>query len=544
MSFNLGKYIKGSAKDAFSRMSEDVSNQVRDAAINSVTKTFAGALKKIGFSNSITSTLTSRLSDAAQAELAERFFNKANPEINRIPAANGEGVKQNRYKIKSETSTEFSRKVGQSLKGDKDKPWLAYPVERGYYYTKIEFFDYKRPNAHNNAYTDYIDTIYLPLPAGSNLTERTGLKVTSQDLGVGGAVGDMFAKGEKMDSGDVIGAGAPAVERVVQKLGNAAIDGAGDAVKSFLQMAFAYTTNPHTAVMFQGVDLRQHQFAWRLSPETPDESVTAQKIANKLRFNSLPVFFGDTTALFSYPMICKVSFMAGSPGTISGSPECEDKTEILYKTKFCMIREVNINYAPNGVPSFFAGTNAPTSMEIGIQLQEIEYFTAESYRDPDQYGLDLIRRTRSAEKELGEVAKIFDDEAPPPPEEKKTDVSNPLNGPMVKSDFEKWQLEAPEGSTGPPLIIKTPDGRTETVTVVRTPPGKKSIDISYLGPNNVIVRKNLSLEGRGYYAQVDTREDATGKSLGRRILQSKLYPNTDEGRAELVSAMISHGYVK
>lgn len=537
MGFNLEKYIKGSAKDAFSRMSEDVSNQFRDAAINSVTKTFSSALKKVGFSNSVTSTLTSKLSDAAQAELAEKFFNKANPEINRIPAANGEGVRQNRYTMKAETSTEFSRKAGKSLRGDKDKPWLAYPAERGYYYTKIEFFDYKRPNAHDNAYTDYIDTIYLPLPAGSNLTERQGIKVTATDLGVGGAVGDMFATGN-MDSGDVAGVAQTAVERIVQKVGNAAIDGGGDAVKNFLQMAFAYAPNPHTAVMFQGVDLRQHQFNWRLSPETPDESLRAKQIADKLRFNSLPVFFGDTTALFSYPLICKVSFMAGSPAG-------KDRTEILYTTKFCMIRDVSINYAPNGVPSFFAGTNAPTSMEIGIQLQEIEYFTAESYADAEQKGTDLERRLRPV-SELNPLADYFESQETKPtePEPKVPDFSKATNGAMVKSDFQWWLDNGSEGGVGPKIKIQRGDGSYQEVNAYKnanTQTTKTGLD------PNVHGSKELPLQGVGYYAEVRT-VDKDGKPLnsGKILILSdnKLYPDTKEGRAAFMKSMTEASFVK
>ena len=56
-----------------------------------------------------------------------------------------------------------------------------------------------------------------------------------------------------------------------------------------------------------------------------------------------------------------------------------DMKEILYKFKPCMISSVNVNYAPNGIPSFFAGTKYPTAIEFQVSLQELEIFTSQDF---------------------------------------------------------------------------------------------------------------------------------------------------------------------
>lgn len=74
--------------------------------------------------------------------------------------------------------------------------------------------------------------------------------------------------------------------------------------------------------------------------------------------------FGDA-AVLGYPNMVRLEFIPNSAE--------------LYKFKTCMIQEVAIDYAPAGMPSFFAGTTAPTLMEFKISLQEIEYFLREDF---------------------------------------------------------------------------------------------------------------------------------------------------------------------
>jgi hypothetical protein len=51
----------------------------------------------------------------------------------------------------------------------------------------------------------------------------------------------------------------------------------------------------------------------------------------------------------------------------------------MFNFKPCFITGISTNYAPQGVPSFFKGTRAPTEVEITIQLSETEIFTRRDF---------------------------------------------------------------------------------------------------------------------------------------------------------------------
>jgi len=62
-----------------------------------------------------------------------------------------------------------------------------------------------------------------------------------------------------------------------------------------------------------------------------------------------------------------------------------------------------INYAPNGVPSFFAGTSLPTFIQLRLGLQEIEYHTQADYGVlPSREAPDFFEIIGDKAKELGE----------------------------------------------------------------------------------------------------------------------------------------------
>jgi len=60
-------------------------------------------------------------------------------------------------------------------------------------------------------------------------------------------------------------------------------------------------------------------------------------------------------------------------------PWASETGEELIKFKPALLRNVSVNYAPNGVPSFFAGTNLPTFIQIRLEFVETEYFTGEDF---------------------------------------------------------------------------------------------------------------------------------------------------------------------
>jgi hypothetical protein len=82
---------------------------------------------------------------------------------------------------------------------------------------------------------------------------------------------------------------------------------------------------------------------------------------------SLPALAVDGAAQFlAYPRIVEMRIHAG-----------EDDDLILYKQG--VISGVNINYAPQGIPSFFVGSREPTFIGFSFDVREIEYFLSEDF---------------------------------------------------------------------------------------------------------------------------------------------------------------------
>ena len=86
-------------------------------------------------------------------------------------------------------------------------------------------------------------------------------------------------------------------------------------------------------------------------------------------------------------MLCKMTLMSQDKSW-DGTQKFKEGSHPIIGFKHALIENVTINYSPNGIPSFFAGTSLPTFYQVSITLKEIEYFTGEDYgreRGTDKY---------------------------------------------------------------------------------------------------------------------------------------------------------------
>lgn len=267
---------------------------------------------------------------------------------------------------------------------------LQYPPDIGEYYMEFVFMKYERPNPYKAAEVKNAANIYLPVPA--NLVESHTLNWAEQDQGMFGnilsaaqvdgtqtsagsaayAMTDSFLSsfaGMKTSSSALLGLTAAASAAISQKL-------------DIIQQALGAIPNPNISLLFQGPTLRSFPFTWRFHPESPEESNLIKEIISEFRKRILPNTRGDFgVAVLGYPNML----------TVKLHPD-----DHLYKMKRCVVTNMTINYAPNGVPSFFKGTKAPTMIEFTVNLKEIEYFLAEDFggeNDPDLVDFEAINRT-------------------------------------------------------------------------------------------------------------------------------------------------------
>jgi len=172
--------------------------------------------------------------------------------------------------------------------------------------------------------------------------------------------------------------------------------GLGQTASDLIDLSTGVATNPNLAVLFKGPTLKQHRFTWMLQARTPQESKTIQKIIAIFKRAMHPQQLNATTTAFlKYPSECLVEFHGGNAANF------------LYPIRPCVVEDFSNNYAPNGMPAFFQGTNDPVSIEIAVSLQETSYYLRNSFDDKSEYGSDgfdtnsLMRNpTGSDEEEL------------------------------------------------------------------------------------------------------------------------------------------------
>lgn len=268
-------------------------------------------------------------------------------------------------------------KIGQGGPGV-----LAFPDDLGKYYMSFHFKKYVRPAPFVDAATQIVKSIYLPLPR--ELIEGHSLNLNAQPLGTVGGLADMlqYAAAEQSGSkdgaayaadGTVAGAraagaaGAVAVSKsaILKKaVALGMIAGVNGETGRVIGQTIGGAVNPNLSVSFEGPTLREFNFNWDFSPENADESDALKEILNEMKKLSLPALAQEQSAMFlAYPHIVEVRI----------------HPDDLIPYKQCLVKSININYSPNGIPSFFKGTRAPTSITLSLNVQEIEYFLSEDF---------------------------------------------------------------------------------------------------------------------------------------------------------------------
>lgn len=252
-----------------------------------------------------------------------------------------------------------------------------YPPElRNFpYFLALAFGPYDRNVAFNDALVDHDLFVYLPVPA--NLTESFGTSYNKASLG---PFGGEFAGAISTMAND-IGSGKDLKKSITDALTNGvrranndstlmpvfisqAVKGS-EALGTGVNMMFGLTPNPNLAVSFQGVPLRSYGFSWKLAPQSKEESQELIKMFTKLKQRMLP--YKDGFAL-RYPDYVDVS-IGGESSVLKD----------LIKFKTSVLTDMKVNYAPSGVPSFFAGTQVPTEMELSLSFQEVKVFTRSDF---------------------------------------------------------------------------------------------------------------------------------------------------------------------
>jgi hypothetical protein len=140
--------------------------------------------------------------------------------------------------------------------------------------------------------------------------------------------------------------------------------------------------NPKASLYFDGVNLKQPNFTWNLSPLNPEDSDSLKNIINLVKKNILPSYsdaVGLPRALLNYPSVVDIFFLG------------IDQSYFLYY-KTCMVQSFSTNFTPNGLTILRGGK--PASVTINMSLIETDIHTSENYDGTSTESLNVLSLMR------------------------------------------------------------------------------------------------------------------------------------------------------
>jgi hypothetical protein len=338
------------------RIVDNAVNNLEQKFENAVEGAVAKGLSKIGLSDQLTSQISARFNDAFSIGRSDNFFRSATSEQNRVSRRE---IEEKILVGAAETTMDAVQAINEQ--NITNPMVMQFPDQIGQYYMSLDFQSYHRPSPQMEAIFKRFRTIQLPIPR--DLKENFDLNIG--DSAQGALTGGLADAGVDLlrGAGDKVSGTEFAIlyGALAQKFeGNAA---------NILGQALGAVPNPHLQALFNGVELRNHSFQWTFAPRNPQESKNLKAIINEIKKNSLPAYSTSGTAVLLYPPMVDVKLM----------PWGND----LITFKKCLVKSVSVNYAPAGLPSFFAAASSkekyPTMIQLEIQLIETEIQTAKDY---------------------------------------------------------------------------------------------------------------------------------------------------------------------
>lgn len=276
---------------------------------------------------------------------------------------------------------------------------IAFPSHQGAHGMMLMFNDYTfispgertliNVPAESSTRISPRGAILLPIPAA--LIDNNSLRVRGTDLaGVPGsqlvAEATAEAKAQTAAAGGFFGASlgllGTAISAPFQAAGAMATNAYNngpwqdaaqlimttmDRVGQAVSIGGGIALNPRASLLFDGIDLKEYAFEWTLVPKSPEESILIRNVIQKLKQNALPSYATNGTfarAMLNYPATVDISLLGVDP-------------DHYFRFKTAMIKNVNVNYTPNGLSILRGGK--PSAVNISINLIETDIHTAEDY---------------------------------------------------------------------------------------------------------------------------------------------------------------------
>ena len=259
-------------------------------------------------------------------------------------------------------------------------------------------------------------SLYMP----DNLTTSYDSNYTTvsmtETFGAGGYIANALADKNftnKVASGDVANilntpegkyASSAALGAVVGGLKGVAKD-----ATNLISQAAGIVPNPQMQLIYQGIGLREFQLDFIFTPISAQEAKMVDNIINAFTYFSVPDVANETGQYLVPPQVFRIKFaFTGNPGVLGavqnvftntlsnilgsgaaaalqGSGEALIESSVgntgnakIFKVGDCVLKNVAVDYAPNGWATY--GDGHPIQTRLTLQFQEMDIVTKKSIK--------------------------------------------------------------------------------------------------------------------------------------------------------------------
>ena len=223
--------------------------------------------------------------------------------------------------------------------------------------------------------TGQVIALYMPDTLQFDYTqdyESLSLGATAAGIAGGSAAGSIGQEGQ-----GAFTTALKSIPAVIQAEANKRL-GAIGALGGFL--ATGAVVNPLLEVLYRAPQFRSFQYDFIFYPRDEREAVEVQKIINSLQYHQAPEFKqGSAGSLLIPPSEFDIEFYYGGK-----------KNPNLPVVGNCVLKSIQVNYAPNGFSAYevpgqnatVGGTGMPVAIQVSLQFQETTYLTKNGPGDP------------------------------------------------------------------------------------------------------------------------------------------------------------------
>ena len=275
----------------------------------------------------------------------------------------------------------------------------AFPKEEAQFYTALRLSEYRRPRP--GAAARMSTEIFIRLPIPEQLSDNYSMELNKSALGLAGmanlsglpTIKDMYTGGAQLASAlksnfsgtirDMMGKVSQYAESVapgvVDTLGKVAstdpakflalTPGVSDNIfGQAAQLQTGMVRNPHMTTLFDGVNLREFTFTWKLSPKTSEEaSEMANMVTTLKRYMHPSLTLGGFA--YEYPYLAEVEFVGGDYQYVNST---------LPKVSKSFISGMSVNNLTQGTAAFYTD-GRPVSIDLSLGFNEVNVKTREDF---------------------------------------------------------------------------------------------------------------------------------------------------------------------